>query len=51
VAPVLADTIAQTIANMPPLKVAMPRMKRTPVRGPDGMIAHTIDEPMDEMVS
>jgi hypothetical protein len=34
------------LSNMPPLSVNMPSMKNTPVRGPDGMILHSIAEPM-----
>jgi hypothetical protein len=34
------------LGNLPPLQVQMPSMKRTPFRGPDGLISHTIDEPM-----
>jgi hypothetical protein len=34
----------EVLSNMPPLKVDMPKMKRTPVRGGDGLIMHTIDE-------
>lgn len=54
IAPIIAQTVAQavsqamvqTMAAMPPIKVDMPRMKRTPVRDRNGMIVHAIDEPM-----
>ena len=44
---VIGDAIARGVSSMPPLKVEMPSMKRTPVRDPKTqMIMHTIDEPM-----
>lgn len=42
----ITEAIARGISQMPPLEVKMPSMKRTPVRGKDGVIMHTIDEPM-----
>lgn len=56
--PAIAEAISQAVAatlqtaltNLPPLKVQMPKMKRTPQYGPDGRIAHAIDEPIDEMM-
>lgn len=64
VSPMLADTIAQVaseaasnavaqilpqvMASLPPTRVAMPKIKRTPVRDKNGIILHTIDEPIEE---
>ena len=47
----LTQAVQQVIGNLPPLKVDMPRMKRTPVRDKQGMIMHTIDEPIREMMN
>ena len=42
----IGEAVAKGVAQIPPMSVNMPKMKRTPVRGKDGMIMHTIDEPM-----
>lgn len=54
----IADVIGQAVKDglqaLPPLQVNLPpptRMKRTPVRDKQGMIMHTVDEPMQEMMS
>ena len=44
----VAEAIQAAFTNLPPLRVEMPRVKRTPVRRPDGLIDHTIDEPIPE---
>ena len=47
IAPLLAQTLAQAVSGMPPLRTQP--MKRTPVRDPQtGLIMHTIDEPIDQ---
>jgi hypothetical protein len=46
VAPAVVHGIQSALTNLPPLKVQMPKMKRTPVRDKAGNILHAIDEPM-----
>ncbi len=42
----LTQSVQQVISSLPPLRVDMPRMKRTPIRDRQGMIMHTVDEPI-----
>jgi hypothetical protein len=48
----MASALQTAFTQIPPLKVEMPpmppphSMKRTAVRGPNGLITHTIDEPI-----
>lgn len=44
----VAQMIPQVMAQLPPTKVAMPKMKRTPVRDKNGVILHLIDEPIED---
>jgi hypothetical protein len=46
--PVIAQTVAAVQQVIPQPKAVAPRMKRTPVRDENGMIVHTIDEPIEE---
>ena len=46
--PVLAQAMAVVQQVVPPPKAAAPRMKRTAVRDENGLISHTIDEPIEE---
>lgn len=49
IGPAIAQTLAQAFQTMPPIKMQVPKMKRTPVRDPQsGLIMHTIDEPIAE---
>ncbi len=53
----ISDAIVQGLQAIPPIQVSMPqppppqRMKRTAVRDKQGMIMHTIDEPIQEMMN
>lgn len=47
--PVLAQAMAVVQQVVPPPKTSAPRMKRTAVRDENGLISHTIDEPIEEM--
>ena len=52
IVPAVTQAVTQAISQIPPLQVQMPRMKRTPVRDPSGLIMHTVDEPMiDEVIN
>ena len=52
IVPAVTQAVTQAISQIPPLQVHMPRMKRTPVRDPSGLIMHTVDEPMiDEVIN
>ena len=46
VAPIIAQTMAQAMQNLPPLQVNQPRMRRVPIRDQNGLIIETIDEPI-----
>jgi hypothetical protein len=46
--PVIAQAVAVVREVVPQPKAVAPRMKRTPVRDENGMIVHTIDEPIEE---
>lgn len=46
--PMIAATVAAMAQVMPPAKVQMGRVKRTPIRGKDGLITEMIEEPMDD---
>ena len=48
--PLVSGAVSHALSNTP-INVTMPKMKRTPVRSSDGMIMHTIDEPMPEAPS
>lgn len=51
---VISQAVVQGLAQLPALNVNMPppaRMKRTPVRDKQGLIMHTIDEPIQEMMN
>jgi hypothetical protein len=49
VGPAVAQGVSAALANLPPLKVQMPRMKRTAVRDPKTReLMGAIDEPMDD---
>ena len=54
IADVISSAVVQGLQALPPLNVNMPpspRMKRTPFRDKQGMITHTIDEPINEMMN
>jgi hypothetical protein len=54
IVPAVTQAVTQSVASLPPLQVNMPpaqRMKRTPVRDENGMILHTVDEPIQEMLN
>jgi hypothetical protein len=46
VAPIIAQAMQQTMANLPPLQINQPRMRRVPIRDQNGLIVETIDEPI-----
>ena len=52
VAPIIAQSVAQamqqTMANLPPLQINQPRMRRVPIRDQNGLIVETIDEPIPD---
>ena len=43
--PLVSSAVSHAMQTTP-INVKMPKMKRTPVRGPDGLITHSIDEPI-----
>jgi hypothetical protein len=54
IAPHIVNALHGAIQTMPPIKMEAPpvvRMKRTPVRDPNGLIMHTIDEPINDTVN
>jgi hypothetical protein len=53
VAPMLAETLAKVaaeaaVAAISQMRVPVQRMRRIPVRGPDGLITEVIDEPVED---
>ena len=44
----VASGMTQALGSIPPLQVNHQRMKRTPVRDHNGLIMHTIDEPIND---
>lgn len=43
----ITESVSRGFDNLPPLRVQMPRMKRTPRRGKNGLIEEVIDEPIE----